>query len=306
MACQDFARYLGISRFNPMYAVWLDTAWLVLFVAAYVVAHHHGHVSVPWVFGEWAGTGATVGLFAMWNHLVVRSPRALVTFWFRSERSVGARFAGQFLVTTSWLYVLIYLLILVFSISTIGQFKLAQVTFGPVTVLSQGMLTAMVALAARSFQTNRGRALRFVLAAGLLTAGVMVVWTIGIYFAPVKGMTKAFGSAWPDARKLVPLTGLAFALSVVSSAAGAGLRALRAAKENLRLAIISVPLLLVGVMVGAVVWGVQAALAGTCIATGIQLGLGWWFLLRASRAPVVSPAVSRSGRVGARAAHRRR
>ena len=57
MACQDYARYIGISRYDPGYAIRLDAAWLVLFLAAYVVVRHAGLTSLPWLFGAWSATG---------------------------------------------------------------------------------------------------------------------------------------------------------------------------------------------------------------------------------------------------------
>ena len=42
MACQDFARFIGISRYDPGYAIRLDVAWLVIFVVAFVVLRHAG------------------------------------------------------------------------------------------------------------------------------------------------------------------------------------------------------------------------------------------------------------------------
>jgi hypothetical protein len=114
MACQDFARYIGISRYNPLYAVCLDTAWLIFFVTAYVLLRHAGLLSLPWLFGAWTATGATVGLFALWNHLSLRQPRTQLAFWYESERAVGLRFAGQTLLVTSWTYLVVYLLVLLF------------------------------------------------------------------------------------------------------------------------------------------------------------------------------------------------
>jgi hypothetical protein len=279
MAAQDFGRYVGISRYNPAYAVWLDGAWLVLFLVVYAVFRHEHHVSLPWVWGSYCGTAAAVGLYAVRNHLSLRDVRGQVAFWFRSERAVGLRFAGQWLVASSWAYAAIYLFVLVFSVAVIGQFKLAQVVFGPITVMTQGIVTGLVAMAARYFQIDVRKSLRFVLIGGLAPAAVMLAWTAAVYFAPVHGMTKAFGSAWPDARRLVPLTGLAFALQALSMSAIAGLRSIRAAKENLRLAIAMVPVLAGFSLVAGVLWGVQAAIGGMCIGFGIYAITGWILLI---------------------------
>ena len=282
MACQDFARYIGINRFNPAYATWLDVAWLVLFLAAYGVLRHQGLVSLPWVYGAWAATGSAVGLYALWNHLSLRQPRRLVSFWFTSERSVGFRFAGQFLLSSSWAYVVIYLFVLIFSIAVIGQFKLAQLSFGPVAVMAAGVLTALVAVASKSFAADVHRALRFVLLGGVVTGGIQLLWMVGIYFVPVGTMTKLLGPAWPQARHLVPLIGVVFALVALSSAAAAGLRSIRAAKENLHLAMVMVPILFTCCMVGGVVWGVEAAVAGLCVGYGAYAVVGWILLVRAA------------------------
>jgi hypothetical protein len=282
MSAQDFGRYLGISRYNPAYAVWLDGAWLFLFLGAYEVLRHEHLVSLPWVWGSYCATGAAVGLYAVRNHLSVRGLRSQVVFWFRSERSVGLRFAGQWMLASSWAYAAIYLFVLIFSVAVIGQFKLAQVAFGPITVMSQGIVTGLVALAARYFRVDVRKSLRFVALGGLATAAMMLGWTAAVYFAPVHTLTKAFGPAWPAARRMVPLMGLAFALNAMSSASVAGLRSIRAAKENLRLAMAMVPVLATCSLVGGIVWGIQAAIAGICVGYGIYAITGWTLLVRSA------------------------
>ena len=283
MACQDFARYIGISRYNPLYAVWLDTAWLSLFIAAYVVVRHSGLVSLPWLFGSWTGAGAAVGLFALWNHAAPRRARAQLAFWYESERAVGFRFAGQTLLVTSWTYLVVYLLVLLFSVAVIGQFKLAQLAFGPVAVMGTGVLTAMIALAAKAFHADKRRAIHFVLLGGLLTACLTLVWLAVVYALPVTEMTKLFGPTWTQARPLVPLVGLGFALSYLPGAAASGLRSIRAARENLRLALYMVPVLLLSCMTGAVLWGVQGAAGGLCAGFVVYAIVGWTILTRAVR-----------------------
>ncbi len=296
MACQDFARYIGISRYNPLYAVWLDTAWLMSFVVAYVVLRHAGLLSLPWLFGAWTATGAAVGLFALWNHLSLRRPRAQLAFWYESERAVGFRFAGQTLLVTSWTYLVVYLMVLLFSVAVIGQFKLAQLAFGPVAVMGTGILTAMIALAAKAFHADKRKAMRFVLLGGLVTAAITLLWLVVIYAVPVATMSKLLGPTWPQARRLVPLVGLSFALSYLPGAAASGLRSIRAARENLRLALYMVPVLLFSCMTGAVIWGVQGAAGGLCAGFVVYAIVGWIMLVRAVRrfepdAPTIEPVL---------------
>jgi O-antigen/teichoic acid export membrane protein len=165
----------------------------------------------------------------------------------------------------------------------IGQFKLAQVAFGPITVLTQGIVTSMVALAARFFQVDVRKALRFVLLAGAATAAVMLSWGALVYFIPVDVMTKALGPTWPAAHRMVPLMGLAFALTSLSGAFAAGLRSIRAAKENLRLSIVMIPVLFGCSVTAGIVWGVIAAIAGICVGYAIYSVAAFALLVRCAR-----------------------
>lgn len=265
LACQDFARYIGITRYNPLYAVWLDTAWLVLFLVAYVVLRERGFVSMPWIFGEWSATGALVGLYALWNHLVIRNQRNLIAFWARSERAVAFRFAGESLLQNAWTYVAVYLLIVIFSLSEVGEIKLAQLVIAPTIVVLSGISTSMVAVASRYFATDAKKALRFVIGVAIAIAAVCLLWTLAVYSVPTATMTKLLGPAWPNARQLVPLTGIGMAAMGFGGMLGAGLRSMRAAKKTFRLSLASLPSVFVLSLGGGVIWGVRAALAGAAI-----------------------------------------
>ncbi len=159
LACQDFARYIGISRYNPAYAVWLDAAWLVLFVAATWSCATQGLLSLPWLFGSWTRNAVRLsGSTPLWNHLSAPPPRAQLGLLVPAASAPSACASpasgcssarGPTWPSTSSSCI--------FSVAVIGQFKLAQVAFGPVTVLYQGIVTAMVALAARHFQVDSAR-----------------------------------------------------------------------------------------------------------------------------------------------------
>jgi len=280
MACQDYARYVGISRYDPAYAIRLDLAWLVLFLVAYVLLRHAGLTSLAWLFGAWSGAGAVVGLWTLRAHMAADGRRRLLRLWDESERGVGLRFAGQFMLVTSWTYLISYLLLFVLSLSAIGQFKLSQLALGPITVLLAGVQSALIALAARRFQVDTHKALRLLVLGGIGAFALTIVWTALVYAAPVHAMTTLFGRSWPAARAIVPYAGLAVALSGMAGAATSGLRAMRAASENLRLALVMVPFLFALCMGGAVLYGTRGAAGGLAVAGAIYSVLGWWLLVR--------------------------
>ena len=283
VACQDFSRFIGISRYDPAYAIRLDLVWLLLFLAAYVVLGHAGLTTLPWLFGAWSGTGAVVGLWTLRAHLAPSGRRRLLRFWDESERAVGVRFAGQFMLVTSWTYFITYLLLFVLPLPAIGEFKLAQLALGPITVLLVGLQSALIALAAKRFRVDPARAIHFLAVGAAGAFAVTVAWTALVFETPGHIMTAVFGPNWPAARVIVPYAGLALATTTGAAAATSGLRAMRAASENLRLAVVMVPFLFIFCMGGAKVWGTRGAATGLAISGAIYSVLAWWLLLKVSR-----------------------
>lgn len=280
MALQDFSRFIAINRRDPAYAIRLDIGWLVLFVVAFFVLRSQHLLSLPWLWGAWTIAGAVVGLTTVSAHLMARRYRQLLGFWMHSERAVGIRFAGQFVLTTSWLYLIFYLLAFVISLGALGSVKLAQLAIAPLTVMAAGLQAALISITSKRFERNPKRAVQFLLVAGLCIAVLTAAWTGLFYAAPSHLVTKIFGPTWPAARGLVPYIGLGFALSGLAGAATAGLRALRAATANLWLAVVMVPFFFVPTIGGAAYWGARGFSIGLVVATGIYAVLGWTVLVR--------------------------
>jgi O-antigen/teichoic acid export membrane protein len=294
MACQDFARFIGISRYDPAYAIRLDLAWLVLFLVAFVVLRQVGLTSLAWLFGAWSGAGAFVGLWTLRSHAARSGQRELLRFWDHSERDVGLRFAGQFMLVTSWTYFVSYLLLFVLPLASIGVFKLAQLALGPITVLLAGVQSALIALAAKRFQIDTHTAVRFLVIGGIGSFVVTMVWTGVVYGAPLHLMAGLFGANWAAARGIVPYAGLAVAFTSFANAAISGLRAMRAATENLRLSVVMVPFLFVLSLGGAQLYGTRGAAGGLAIAGALYTVLSWRVLVKVARpfVPGASPVVA--------------
>ena len=291
-ALQDYARFVGIGRHDPAYAIRLDVAWLVMFLAAYVTLRAMGLVTFPWLFGAWIGTGAAVGLWTVRAHLPGAWRRSLA-FWFRSERSIGWRFAGQFMLSSVSTYLIFYVLaFFVITVAEVGTIKLSQLAIGPIVVVITGAQSALVTIAARRFHSGRAGALGFLLVTGLLMAGVVVAWTALVYLAPVGLLRRELGPAWPAARALVPFTGLTFVMAALSGAAIAGLRALRAARENLLVALAMLPLVVAGAIIGAEAAGARGCVIGSMLAAAVTALASWSVLVRTARNADPRPAPS--------------
>ena len=286
MALQDFARFIGISRHRPGYAIWLDTAWVVIFVAASVLLIVNDMTSLSWLWASWTGAGAVVGLWTIHSHRVRGGLRALaepIRFWLASERSVGVRFAGQFILSATWIYFIYYPLLFVLSVGDVGVIKLAQLVLGPITVLAAGMQSALVSLAARRFRANVTSALRFCAICGFAIAVATIAWTAFVYFLPIHQVTRVFGPTWPAARVVFPWMGLAFVFGSFSGMAVGGLRAIRAAAVNLWLAVLMLPISFALCLGGAALHGILGFSYGMAATFAVYAVLGWVALLAAAR-----------------------
>ena len=109
MALQDFSRFIGISRHDPAYAIRLDVAWLVLFLVAYGGPSLRGP-GVASLAVRCLERRRSAGRADHHPSHLARRGRQLLDFWVKSERAVGVRFAGQFMLVTSWTYFIVYLL----------------------------------------------------------------------------------------------------------------------------------------------------------------------------------------------------
>ena len=283
MALQDFSRYIGIGRHDPAYAIRLDVAWIVLFVVG-IIAFRSAHmVSLPWLFGAWTGAGALVGLWTLPAFLSVRRGLHELRFWIRSEWSVGTRFAGQFLVGTSGAYVVFYLLVFVLSIDAIGLIKITQLALGPIVVLFAGVQSALVSIVSKRMREDRHQATRFLQFGAVVMTLTVAVWTVAVYVVPAHLVADVFGPTWLQARPFMLWLGLSTALGSVFAAALIGLRAMRAAKELLRLVVIMAPFLLMLPLGGAMLGGVRGFAVGIGVFYVIYLFVGWVTLARAAK-----------------------
>ena len=291
LALQDYSRFIGIGRRDPGYAIALDSAWIALLVPMYVVLRQLGLVSLPWLVAGWTLSGALVGTWTLRHHLA-RGWRSLLRFWIDSERSVGLRFSGQFVVTSFSAVLVFYALALVISVAAVGTIKLAVLALAPITVMVSGIQGGLVTVATRSFRRSNASALRFLAVAALGMAMATAAWTVLVLAAPGGAARSVLGPNWPAARTLLPIAGVQAMLVVAMTPALSGLRALRAAKANLRTAMAILPFTFVGSVAGASLGGIRGFFVGSAIAAGFGLVVTWSVLVHVARRSTIGEAPS--------------
>lgn len=109
-------------------------------------------------------------------------------------------------------------------------------------------------------------------------------------------VTEVFGPTWPAARVVFPWMGLAFVFGSFSGMAVGGLRAIRAASVNLRLALVMLPISFTLCLGGAALHGVLGFSYGMVATFALYAVLGWSALRSAAQRLEVTPDVMERAR----------
>jgi O-antigen/teichoic acid export membrane protein len=172
-------------------------------------------------------------------------------------------------------------LVLVISLGAIGLVKNLQLAGAPLFVLFTGVQSALVAIISRKLRQDLRQTFRFLHITAAVMTLTMAVWAVLVYATPPHDVAKVLGPIWIQARPYALWMGAAAAFSVTSSAYLVGLRAMRSAKDLLRLSIIMAPFQVVVPLVGAQLDGIHGLAVGTAIG-GIILAIwSWRYMIRA-------------------------
>lgn len=266
---QDTWRYIFIID-RPAAAVAVDAVWLVAVCA--VLSAAPSDAGAAWFVIAW---GATAGIGAIAGGLLGRGDLAVPhpLRWLRSNRDMGSRFLGEYVTGQAVGQVVLVGVGAIAGLSVIGAVRAAQVFYGPINTVHQGIYLALVPEGARS--TGEVHLRRLMFRATLLLAGVAGGWMWLGLLLPDSWGTTLFGETWPEAGGLLLPIGLAMIAGSAATGAFAGVRALGDARESLRARLRTVGPQLVLPLVGA------AFGAGHGYAFGFGLGHAasaviWW------------------------------
>jgi O-antigen/teichoic acid export membrane protein len=268
---QDLWRTHFVSSARPLVALANDSAVLAALVAGIVVSaqvrpHSAAALTLAWAAALWVG--AVLG--AVQAH--VRPRLAGARRWWTETITFSRPMVGEYLLTTV-AYVTALLGVALAArhgLDRLGELRTAQVALSPLNPLAIALTTLVLAEGGRSLHAGTDRLQRLVRIAAVAAGACSIVATVAWLAAPIDLGTDLIGPNWERSRDfLLPwgacLLAIAFAVS-----ASAGLRALRRPDEALRGRLVSTACDVVGVTIGAVVWGPIGAVAG--IAAGETVG----------------------------------
>lgn len=277
---QDAWRRAFFAAGRPAAAFVNDTVWAVLQIGGVVVLIELGVETVVALVLVWGGAAAAAAVFGSWQLKTFADPRAGVP-WAWSQRSLGARFGLDFLISQGAFNAAMALIAVVAGLAATGALRAAQVLLGPVQVLALALTSfALPLLAARSTNPPDVRRLALVLSGGVTACTIAYVGLL--LLLPSRLGHQLLGDSWTGARETLPLLGLQTVLIAVVIGATVSLKALGRGTSLLRLTVIQAPILLGGSLLGAHLGGARGAALGFVVAHVVGTALGWLALWRAT------------------------
>ena len=277
---QDAWRYCFISQGRPLTAVVNDSVWLLLQVAALVGLATTGRWSPAWILLTWGGAGAGAALLGIVQAGVLPRPQAAWS-WLRDQRDLGGRYCLEFVTSNGAIQLALVGLGAISGLTALGAVRGAQTFFGPLGVLFNSVLLAVVPAATR-LRTAPARLRHLAAAVSAGVCAIAIIWTIIGLGLPQSAGRELFGASWDSTRRVLLPMGLTFIAHGVAGGPYAGLRSLAAAREGLYVRLLSLPLVITGSLAGAAIGGDTGFTYGLAVAAVVTAPIYWWQFARAS------------------------
>jgi O-antigen/teichoic acid export membrane protein len=259
---QDALRWIGYAEDDLRSALINTSTWTagVLVGACLLVAADA--VTVSALIGVWGGSAGIAAVVTIARTALV--PRLSgAAAWIRESRYIGMRTALDYALTQAMGSGGGLLIAAVAGTAAYGTLRVAQLPLAFVQVGIAGTIAllqpTMVVLVANG-SPQRARRLSLVALLGMVA--VLAVVTSVAWLAPHDLMAGVFGSAWGDARGLVPVVAVALIGAAASAAYGPFLRATGGLNYEVTVKTLAAPLVLLLIVVGsAALGGLGGALA---------------------------------------------
>lgn len=273
---QDAARYAAVVQSKTWIAFLNDSLWSVLAIGGLIALTITDTGSVTVMFGVWAVTslaGAALSCSLLKNVPDLgRSVKWIVTNW-----NLGRPFLLQFLVETGALSIVMFVIAGVAGLAAVAALRVASTIFGPVTSLFRGVQLFLVPEMARlAHHGATRRFVRMVFLGAAVLSSITLSWLAVSLWLPYRFGVLLFGESWQAGRDILIPFGIYMLASALIVAPYSALRALGLASAGLRVALVQLPVFILGPLIGAYYDGARGAAIGLAIAGTTSAILWWW------------------------------
>lgn len=273
----DYCRFLFVAERRPQLAVLVDLVWLLGLVGVAVWLNATGSAHYPSYLLAWSVTGAVAAILGAIMSRFRPAWRGAGT-WLVKTRTLGGTYLADYVGGSGGSQLTVYILGAVVGVEGVAALRGAEILVGPIYVLVQGMVLALIPEAVRATKGNPGAVRPIALRASALQIAMIVMFGAVILSIPSSVGSAIFGDSWAVARTVLVPTLVSTLFLGISIGAIVGLRALVANREMLAARSIGLPLSIAGGVIGVLVDGARGAAIGLAMARALQAPC-WWVAL---------------------------
>jgi O-antigen/teichoic acid export membrane protein len=272
---QDALRYGAFSQHDQRSACLLDGIWLLLQIAVGAALLSADVPQLEIWIALWIACAAVscgYGLLAMRERPAWREP---VT-WMRQHGGLSGRFLGDFLITSGYQQLLIFLVPLVGGLTVLAAYKAATVVCGPLnTVLTALGVTSLPRMAKEYETGHKSAVMKLALELSVLGAALGAVFAVTSLLLPDVIGRALVGANWEAAQHVVPLVALQFGIVAASRGALYMLRICGTSRQVVAIRVSNAPVIMAAALIGVSLGGAEGLALCLVIAALISL-VPWW------------------------------
>ena len=287
---QDSWRYAFFAAGRGGQAFLNDTVWALALIPAIVLLHVSGHADVFWSLVAW---GAAAGVAAVVGALQTRVLPKLSASrsWFAQQGDLGFRYLAEGASGSAAIQLRTFGIGIILGLAAVGYVQAAYTLLGPVMIMMFGTSAVIVPEIAKVLRRSPRHVPKVCAAYGAALAVAALAWGAVLLLALPRGLGDLLlGEIWEPTYPLVPLITLVFIGGSIQASAGAGLRALGAARRGLRAMIVSSIAVVICPLLGAPVGGTQGVALGAAAAAWFGAFVWWRQLYAALREAADEPS----------------
>jgi O-antigen/teichoic acid export membrane protein len=272
----DGMRYWSFAVGRAKTAAMLDVGWLVGQLGLFLLIVALGVGTLFTLIASW-GAGAL--LAAIIYLLVIRAFPSVPggTRWFKANLDMSPRFLGEYLTVSGVQQGMVLFALIFAGISAVGSLRAAQVVMGPMNVVTMGVAVIVLPALSRRATSAPKTLMRTSVLVSAVLSGSMLAFGVLASLIPTAWGEVLLGDSWAAGQELILLAAGALAVTSLSYGATSALRAMQLVRESFKLRLITAPVVLATIGVGAWQGGAAGALIGAIVG-GLLQCTAWWIL----------------------------
>jgi len=275
LLAQDAWRFVFFAQGQPKNAAMNDGFWMAAQVMFVGIVFALGDADAARLILAWGSSAWAATVFGAWQMGVIPDIGGAFR-WVRESLQQGSRFLiGEWLASTGASRITEVVAGFILGLKELAAYRGVGILVGPLLVLFSGTSSFLVPEGSRIFERNPRELEGAIRKALLVLVGLSGVAIVVLVLMPDRIGELLLGDTWPDASELSLWVGLTLPSAAILNMSAVGLRVIAEMEQSLSLRLKTTPLLVSGVLLGAIVDGARGMVILSAI-TMFFASILWW------------------------------